>query len=145
MSDPSDSFTTPTFIPQSTNLQSPTPVGPEDPIAGLRGAIGWQYAWPTAIALAWASEDRRQELKNDPREFFRVWANYKLPEGLTLHVEETPQKPGELSGWDPEKGCWYLKKSVLTMFLPPRPNVDQQAIALAAYNATARAYPFTIC
>jgi ribosomally synthesized peptide (two-chain TOMM family) len=123
------------------------PVGPEDPLVGLRGALAWQYAWTTAIALAWADPDKARELMTHPRRFFKVYAGYDLPEGLNLTVKQMKESDTkhQKTGWDPANRMWYLQNTELTMFIPPAPPVDQQAVALAAYVATARAYPFTGC
>jgi hypothetical protein len=40
---------------------------------------------------------------------------------------------------------WYLAPTRVDMYLPPKPALDQQAVALANYVATGRTYPFTSC
>jgi len=122
------------------------PAKAEDPLAGLKNSMAWQFAWQTAIALAWSSKKDRDLLFSDPRTFFKVHARYDLPEGLDLAVEEmSVDAQGREPGWDPQTSTWYLQNTKLTMYLPPAPPVEQRAVALAAYNATARTYPFTIC
>ena len=123
------------------------PAGAEDPLVGLRGAMAWQYAWTSAIALAWSDPKMKLMLKNDPHSFFKAYTNYILPTGITLTVKEMEKadKDGMPTGWNQWDGIWYLQKTELTMYIPPPPPLDQQAVALAAYCATARAYPFTGC
>lgn len=123
------------------------PAPAENPLVGLEGAMAWQYAWTSAIALAWSDPKMKSKLITDPHQFFKVYTNYILPSGLTLTVKEMEKKDGagQATGWDPENKIWYLQKTELTMYIPTPPPLDQQAVALAAYGATARAYPFTGC
>lgn len=123
------------------------PAAAEDPLAGLRGAMAWQYAWTSAIALAWSDPAMKSVLLGDPHLFFKVYTNYTLPSGITLTVKEMEKADmaGNTTGWDPKNKIWYLQKTELTMYIPPPPPHDERAVALAAYVATARAYPFTIC
>ncbi len=126
------------------------PALPEDPIQGLRCSMAWQFAWQTAIALAWSSDQMKRELMEDPRRFFLVRTNYPLPEGLDLTIKDSTD---DRAGFHPTKdaegntigGTWYLEATQLTMYLPKRPEAKDQAVGLAAYNATARTYPFTGC
>jgi ribosomally synthesized peptide (two-chain TOMM family) len=109
--------------------------------------MAWQYAWTSAIALAWSNPNMKSQLITDPHHFFKVYTNYILPSGITLTVKEMEKsdKDGQVTGWDPWNRIWYLQKTELTMYIPTPPPLDQQAVALAAYSATARAYPFTVC
>ncbi len=123
-------------------------VEPEDPIQGLRSTLLWQAAWHTAVALAWSDSNHLSELIRDPRAFFEDRCGYVLPEGLTLRIVETPpaEVPTEPApGWDPDKKAWRLRKTVVTMYLPPAPALEERAVALAAFAATGRAYPFSVC
>jgi ribosomally synthesized peptide (two-chain TOMM family) len=109
--------------------------------------MAWQYAWTSAIALAWSDAKMKTQLIEDPHKFFKVYANYILPTGIKLTVKEMEKhdKAGETTGWNPDNKIWYLQKTELTMYIPTPPPLEQQAVALAAYSATARAYPFTGC
>ncbi len=120
-------------------------VGPEDPIDGIRGDAEWRNAWMTAIALAWTKIEYKDALVKDPVAFFKDQCNYTLPAGLTLRVSENTEKDGfgRLTGWDPVSRLWYLQNSEVTMFLPPAPLLEERSVALAAYSATGRTYPFT--
>lgn len=123
------------------------PVGPEGPLKGLRDSMKWQDAWMMAIAIAWSNEALQQELIQEPRKFFKERCDFDLPPGLTFKVITTPEKDseGNRTGWDPEKKLWYLKNTEVTMYLPPAPALQDQAVALSAYLATGRTYPFTLC
>jgi ribosomally synthesized peptide (two-chain TOMM family) len=123
------------------------PAAAENPLVGLEGALAWQYAWTSAIALAWSDAKMKKQLVDDPHHFFKVYTNYILPTGIKLTVKEMEKhdKAGEATGWDPDNKIWYLQKTELTMYIPTPPPLEQQAVALAAYSATARAYPFTGC
>jgi ribosomally synthesized peptide (two-chain TOMM family) len=116
----------------------------EDPLQALRCNIAWQYAWETAIALAWSSEAMEKALVENPKRFIWEHSKYEVPEGIDLHVEKTTDPAAK---WNPQEGGghWTLQKNQLTMFIPRRPPAEQQAVALAAYNATGRSYPFTGC
>ncbi|WP_437678783.1 BMA_0021/BMA_0022 family TOMM bacteriocin [Sorangium sp. So ce131] len=121
--------------------------GPEDPLHGIRSALKWQDAWMMAIALAWSDKDLEDALIGDPVTFFAVHCNYRVPDGITLTVSrmdaDTKDAMGRKPGWDPANHIWFLKKSELTMYLPPKPDQSHQAVALSAYLATGRTYPFT--
>jgi ribosomally synthesized peptide (two-chain TOMM family) len=123
------------------------PAAAENPLVGLEGALAWQYAWTSAIALAWSDKKLTKQLCDDPHKFFKVYTNYILPTGIKLTVKpmETEDGAKEQTGWDPHNKIWYLQKTELTMYIPTPPPLEQQAVALAAYSATARAYPFTGC
>jgi ribosomally synthesized peptide (two-chain TOMM family) len=147
--DPNDDrfFKTPPFTGLLGGASGSYPTPAEDPLQGLRGTLAWQYAWNQAIALAWSDDTLKADLIRDPRVFFKARMNYDLPEGLAFTVKEmdTADKNGNPSGWDPKINLWWLEKTELTMYIPPAPPLEQQAVALAAYCATARAYPFTMC
>lgn len=122
-----------------------TPVGPEDPIAGIRGDAEWENAWLSAVALAWSSPELQQRLIDDPRGFFLGQLGYNVPAGLTLYVRASEGKDpdGRPTGWDPVNRLWYLHNTELVMYIPPPPELKDQALALSAYAATGRTYPFT--
>ncbi len=123
------------------------PVGPEGPLLGIRDSMKWQDAWMLAIAIAWSDDALKEELIREPRKFFKERCAFNLPSGLTFKVTTMPthDSHGNNTGWDPERRMWYLKNTEVTMYLPPAPDLQDQAIALSAYLATGRTYPFTIC
>jgi ribosomally synthesized peptide (two-chain TOMM family) len=120
-----------------------------DYIHGIEYTEEWRATWLRAVALAWSDKNLQKELIADPAAFFKKYCNYNLPPTVdlvlvdpsTLNTEpECGFSPG--SGYDWE---WQLPRSVLIMFIPPKPkDADQQAIALAAYEAVGKQYPFTV-
>ena len=120
-------------------------VGPEDPIDGIRGDAEWQNAWLSAIALAWSSPELQKALIADPRLFLLEQFKYKVPDGLTLVVRESEEKDdeGHATGWSPSTRLWYLNNTEVVMYIPRAPDLKDQALALSAYAATGRTYPFT--
>jgi ribosomally synthesized peptide (two-chain TOMM family) len=115
----------------------------------------WQPAWLRAIALAWSDKKYFDELvgvdaKGQPkaRAFFLKYCNFCLPDHLLLTVEYD-----EAAVWDPIGGddkpdtwLWRVKQTQLTMYLPrPPEKLEERPVALAAYEAMGRVYPFTTC
>lgn len=133
------------YVTPSYGIGPSSPVGPEEPLQGIRSSMGWQNAWMTAIALAWSDEKLGEELIADPADFFRKHCKYQLPDGLTVRVAYMPQEDsaGKKTGWDPATKLWYLKNTEVTMFLPPPPPLEERSVALSAYSAAGRSYPFT--
>ncbi len=91
------------------------------------------------IALAWKDEKFAEELYTvrdardlvqDAMDFLVAW-NFLLK--FNLHRGD-PTAPGYWEGFP---------RSVITLHIPQRPVIDQQAIALGAYNATGSQYPFS--
>ncbi|MCG8417497.1 MAG: BMA_0021/BMA_0022 family TOMM bacteriocin [Proteobacteria bacterium] len=131
----------------------PTPS--ENILSDMESFKAWHYAWLRAVALAWSDDKLRADLLEDPVDFFLVHCNYRVPSGLKLFVYEADlDSEGKVNesvygtfppGWDAENNIWYLEDSIVAMYLPPTPDFKDQAVALAAYDATARSYPFTTC
>lgn len=123
----------------------------EDPISGLDTTIKWQMVWLEAIALAWRDESFHQHLLKDPRDALKTYFNFDLGPYVKLTVRDAtppsggavPHKLGQaFGGWDPATDPLT---SEMIMALPPKPALEDQAIALSFYNASGRAYPFTCC
>jgi ribosomally synthesized peptide (two-chain TOMM family) len=119
-------------------------------LEALEQNADWQPAWLRAIALAWQSDEYKRELTGNPREFLRKYCHYELPRYLELKIEEDPSKesafdPGTPGGAAPaENWVWHLPLTHLTMYLPPKPKDEGVApVALAAYEAIGKTYPFT--
>ncbi|WP_437949889.1 BMA_0021/BMA_0022 family TOMM bacteriocin [Sorangium sp. So ce296] len=93
-----------------------------------------EAAWLRAVALSWEDPAQLVRLKSDPREFLMACCGYPLPRGIELTVREAgePGSPcGE--GWrfcEQRKG-WDPSASVLVLYVPPRPHLDDRAVALA--------------
>jgi len=127
-------------------------VPPEEPIQAISAMMRWQNAWMAAIAMAWASEEDKEALLRDAHTFFKTRCGWEVPEALDLSVSDQPDPSGERTGWypdgiggDPKQKGWHLARTKVIMYLPPKPEVKQQAVALANYLATGRTYPFTTC
>ncbi len=119
-------------------------VGDENTIMGLKADEEWKYAWARAVAKAWESPGFRDLLLTDAAAALKDFG-YTMPQGTKLKVESYA---GDCQYQD-EKGCngWMQFKdelaSEVTMILPPTPDLEKRAVALADYQATGRTYPFT--
>jgi hypothetical protein len=93
----------------------------------------------------------KSQLINYPFLFLKTYCNYALPPTVDLVVvdattmtspwgfQQDPSTPNG-PGWR-----WTLSPSVLIMFLPPAPtDGTSDAVALAAYEAVGKSYPFTM-
>lgn len=125
----------------------------EDPIKGLDTTIKWQMVWLEAIALAWRDPEFKAELLKDPRKALRAHFLFDLGPYVKLTVREASPPAGGnpargtrveqlFNGWDPASDPLT---SEMVMALPPAPRLEDQGVALAFYNASGRAYPFTCC
>lgn len=122
-------------------------------VYGLEYMEEWRATWQRAIALAWSSPDLKSQLLANPFHFFKQYCNYSLPPTVDLVVVDASEV-------EPEGSCafvpdpsdpngpnwkWTLPRSVLIMFLPPPPPAGTStAVALAAYEAVGKSYPFTM-
>lgn len=118
--------------------------GDENIILGLRADEEWKYAWARAVAKAWENNDYCELLISDAATALLQFG-YKMPLGTKLNVEKyTGGKVFEdlenANGWLHFKNEFA---SSVTMVLPPAPEVEKRAIALADYQATGRTYPFS--
>jgi ribosomally synthesized peptide (two-chain TOMM family) len=119
-------------------------------LEALEQNADWHPAWLRAIALAWQNDEYKRQLTSNPREFLRKYCRYELPQYLEMTVKEDPSTesvfvPGQPGGSSPsEEWVWHLPLTELTMYLPPRPEDERVApVALAAYEAIGKTYPFT--
>ena len=123
----------------------------------------WRTAWQRAIALAWSDPGLKHKLVHDPFLFLKEHCNYALPPTVELLVVpcETlkPRLPSEHDtlGFHAEQGHdngpnwkWVLPRTVVIMSLPPppggwdHPDQNSYAVALNAYDAVGKSYPFTV-
>jgi len=103
-----------------------------------------------AIAIAWKDDAFARALSTDAASALESWLGYRFPWNIPLKIEIT----GSKTKWQPAKdaasnGFWEnLPTNTLTLAIPNKPD-DSDAkvfpIALAAYNNTGPAYPFTCC
>jgi len=103
----------------------------------------WNAVWPMAIALAWADPEFKAALLKDPRETLSNLMHYDFPKSILLTIKDAGATPN--SGWNEHFNNWNLPATEVTMWLPPAPALDQQAVALGSYTYTGQIYPFTCC
>lgn len=133
---------------------------------GLEYTEEWRATWQRAIALAWSdphddAKSGRKSLKSqllaDPFVFFKEHCNYALPPTVNLVVVDAEKVMPSAQPWgfvpdgDSPYWKWVLPRCVLIMFLPPaprdktgKPDPNSYAVALAAYEAVGKSYPFTV-
>ncbi|WP_441289283.1 BMA_0021/BMA_0022 family TOMM bacteriocin [Sorangium sp. KYC3313] len=103
-----------------------------------------------AMAKAWSDEGFRRALKIDPASALQTIRGYRLPWKMSLRVEEDGaarwHRPGSPLDKDHPSYWDSIQPHTLMLYLPPKPsNVESESIALAVYNATGAAYPFSCC
>ncbi|WP_437579913.1 BMA_0021/BMA_0022 family TOMM bacteriocin [Sorangium sp. So ce887] len=93
----------------------------------------FQLAWLRATALVWKDPNNLELLKSDPRRFLRTSCEYDLPRNVELTVCASQQVPpaGRRWGWDARHGIWSLPRAQVTLYIPPPPELAEQAVALA--------------
>ena len=104
----------------------------------------WQTIWLRTIAKAWSDDEFKAKLLEYPRDAIGQAFNYEIPRTLKLSVKEADSDSVLLN----KRGFhdWSdLPPMELTMYLPPAPKADVQAIAIADYAESGRTYPFTCC
>jgi ribosomally synthesized peptide (two-chain TOMM family) len=117
----------------------------EDFIEATEHLHAWRSAWLRAIGLAWSDEALARQLCEDPYKFFLNYCEYKMPRTVDIVV-----MPDEESRWVPgmpdrHNWRWNLTRNVLILHLPRKPaNESEGPIALAAYEAVGKTYPFSI-
>ncbi len=92
------------------------------------------------IALAWSDERFASTLFDsvDARQLVQDSMDYIIPWNFRLKFSRVP---GPSSN---EDAYWQsFPDSTITVYLPQTPELDVEAIALAAYNDTGAQYPFT--
>ena len=118
--------------------------GDEGILKGLVGRQSWQFAWARAIAKAWQNDEYKSLLLSDSKVALKEFG-FNTPPGLTITIRE--YDGSKQYNPQPHKNGWIDMVEELAgeviMILPPRPDDDQQALALADYNATGVTYPFT--
>jgi ribosomally synthesized peptide (two-chain TOMM family) len=103
----------------------------------------WKEVWLQAIALAWKSEDFKQRLMKNPREAFAHAFQFDIPGTMELRIEELDDKK---FGWQKDGNTeWVLPGPIVHLFLPPRPALEEQAVALSNYAASVYSFPFSTC
>ncbi|NHZ89912.1 hypothetical protein F2P45_12940 [Massilia sp. CCM 8733] len=103
--------------------------------------LAFQEVYMRAIALSWHDHEFKQALLADPLLALQRYFGYKCPWNIALAIREAP--PG--SGWDSAARTWNLPKNSMTFGVPQQPRVEEEAIALAAYNDAGATYLFSCC
>lgn len=85
-----------------------------------------------AIALAWNDSTYQKKLLNDPKAALKEGFGYEFPYAMNVSVQNHSAE------WQPNVvGDWVCKKqNVVTLILPPAPELSERNIALAEYNAS---------
>jgi ribosomally synthesized peptide (two-chain TOMM family) len=102
----------------------------------------FKVALIAAMAKAWSDPSFNEMLMTNATIALNRIPNYKVPWDFAIRVQhDSTIRWSQKDGWD-----WHLMTpSVLTLYLPPPPEISSQPVALAMYNATGARYPFTCC
>jgi ribosomally synthesized peptide (two-chain TOMM family) len=118
----------------------------------LESTMHWQVIWPRVVAKAWRDQEFHAALLADPKQAILGTFGYKLIDELNFTVKDAPadakfdvEKAYNVSTESPQDPWSRLPHMELTMYLPPAPPADLQAVAITAYQDTGRTYPFTCC
>jgi ribosomally synthesized peptide (two-chain TOMM family) len=103
--------------------------------------LEFQEVYLRAIALAWRDETFKEALQTDALLALQHYFAYKCPWSINLEVVS----PGAEYGWDSQKKCWNLPRNGMTFGVPVKPQLDEECIALAAYNDAGPTYLFSCC
>jgi ribosomally synthesized peptide (two-chain TOMM family) len=127
-------------------------------MSGEQEFAAFKVALLGAMAKAWSNPPFRRLLLESPAEALHTIRDYKMPWKMKIKIKEDhagswgarihpphPPAGGESIVLPPSSWSWTAsRRHVLTLCLPKRPtHFSDEPIALAAYNATGAAYPFT--
>ncbi|MDK1310607.1 hypothetical protein [Pseudoalteromonas ardens] len=157
---------------QSSTIQEDNSHGDENPLWGFEKDAEWRNAFRRLISYSWVSDEKLQEVINNPLEMMSKLSDYTPPSGLYIRfrglksnkeVIETPpynefnkesligysydasflDKQHPINGW--LETADHLPTEVI-FTLPPAPeNNDIKAYALADYEAKGKEMPFSCC
>ncbi|AOK30611.1 hypothetical protein WS67_15665 [Burkholderia singularis] len=103
--------------------------------------LEFQEVYLRAIALSWRDPVFKAALLENPQDAIERYLNYRCPWIVDLKITEA----GPECGWDAQAQRWNLPRNAITFGVPKRPELAEQAIALAAYNDSGPAYLFSCC
>lgn len=104
--------------------------------------LEFQEVYLRAVALSWRDPDFKKALEKDALLALQHYFAYKCPWNINLKVVSAPAD----YGWSKKEQRWHLPKNGMTFGVPLKPEVlDEEAIALAAYNDAGPTYLFTCC
>jgi ribosomally synthesized peptide (two-chain TOMM family) len=99
-------------------------------------------AWLRAIALVWSNPAMFEPLKRDPRQFLAAHCAYDLPDGIELTVCDGQDAPnGALSQVDEQHNTDAPSPTRVTLYVPPAPQLEEQAVALATMAVDCFVFP----
>ncbi|WP_104978649.1 hypothetical protein [Sorangium cellulosum] len=99
-----------------------------------------------ALAIVWADPAKLELLRSDPRHFLRQFCDYELPRTIHLLIRDVPEghsaerHPRDLVA---RRDASRLSKAEFTLYIPPRPALAEQAVALAELSGPSGALAFT--
>ncbi|HKO48751.1 MAG TPA: BMA_0021/BMA_0022 family TOMM bacteriocin [Polyangiaceae bacterium] len=110
------------------------------------GFANFEVALVSAMAAAWVNPNFAKALQNNPIAILRTIRKYSPPWNMIISIENDEAASYVADARNPGQGTWeHLSPHSLELCLPAAPKHSEQAIALAAYNATGAEYPFTCC
>ncbi|MCF6436716.1 hypothetical protein [Pseudoalteromonas sp. MMG022] len=154
------------------NIKENNAHGDENPLWGFEKDAEWRNAFRRLISYSWISDEKLNEVINNPMEMMLKLSDYTPPAGLYIRfrgmtsnkeVIETPpynefnkdglvnysydesfiEKMHPINGWI--EAASHLPTEVI-FTLPPAPeNNDVKAYALADYEAKGKEMPFSCC
>jgi ribosomally synthesized peptide (two-chain TOMM family) len=98
-----------------------------------------------AIAQSWENEAFRQALLADPEAALQKYFGYICPWGVKISVKPVPASH---KGWHQNgqgQWRWDLPNNAIKVGVPKAPPLEEQTVALAAYNAAGPTYLFSCC
>ncbi|EDT43636.1 BMA_0021/BMA_0022 family TOMM bacteriocin [Burkholderia ambifaria] len=111
----------------------------------LESMLEFQKVYLRAIALSWRDPAFKAELLDRPLDTLAKYFGYQCPWILDIEIEKTH---GD-HGWTSDGkggGSWNLPRNVMTVGIPEQPtNLNEEAVALAAYCDAGPCYLFTCC
>jgi ribosomally synthesized peptide (two-chain TOMM family) len=138
-------------LPLSNFLLSGAPVrfgGNNPPQGGFTPSSGsfadFEVVLLSALAKSWNNQAFAELIQSDKNLLVALHTirGYTSPWRLILKL-----KDDDMANWNATAQTWtHLTPHLLTLNLPDRPiAVNEQSVALAAYNSTGAMYPFTCC
>lgn len=104
--------------------------------------LEFQEVYLRAVALAWKDAEFLAEIQKDARQALANYFGYICPWNLDLEFE---QVTGDEFAYKPGHEI-KVPLNTITVGIPKKPAlVEQEAVALAAYNDSGPAYLFTCC
>ena len=110
-------------------------------IPSYEALLEFQEVYTRAVALSWRDEAFKEALLADPLYALQAYLHYRCPWNIEVKVNAAPAG----RGWQSASSSWNLPRNSMTFGLPNRPKVEEESIALAAYNDAGPTYLFSCC